>query len=67
MAGRLKTRILNAEDMSEVEYRSYDIVLVQNGIHHLSSSVSGFTEMNRVATTAVVVICATGAKVSGRE
>src|SRR5689334_5153468 len=36
---RLKTRVLNAEDMSEVEDRSYDIVVVQDGLHHLPRPV----------------------------
>ena len=54
--GRLKTRVLNAEDMSDVEDESYDIVLVQDGLHHLPRPVSGFTEMLRVARSAVVVI-----------
>jgi SAM-dependent methyltransferase len=54
--GRLKTRMLNAEDMSEVEDGSYDLVLVQDGLHHLPRPVLGFTEMLRVARTAAVVI-----------
>jgi ubiquinone/menaquinone biosynthesis C-methylase UbiE len=54
--GRLKTRVLNAEEMSEVEDGSYDLVFVQDGLHHLPRPVSGFTEMLRVARSAVVVI-----------
>jgi ubiquinone/menaquinone biosynthesis C-methylase UbiE len=54
--GRLKTRVLNAEDMSEVEDGSYDIVLVQDGLHHLPRPVLGFTEMLRVARIAAIVI-----------
>jgi ubiquinone/menaquinone biosynthesis C-methylase UbiE len=54
--GRLKTRVLNAEAMSEVGDGSYDLVLVQDGLHHLPRPVLGFTEMLRVARTAVVVI-----------
>jgi ubiquinone/menaquinone biosynthesis C-methylase UbiE len=53
---RLKTRVLNAEDMAEVEDRSYDLVLVQDGLHHLPRPTLGFTEMLRVARSAVVVI-----------
>ncbi|MDT7614109.1 MAG: hypothetical protein QOF00_1556 [Pseudonocardiales bacterium] len=53
---RLKTRVLNAEEMSEVEDDSYDLVLVQDGLHHLPRPISGFTEMLRVARNAVVVI-----------
>jgi ubiquinone/menaquinone biosynthesis C-methylase UbiE len=54
--GRLKTRVLNAEAMSQVEDGSYDLVLVQDGLHHLPRPVLGFTEMLRVARTAVIVI-----------
>jgi ubiquinone/menaquinone biosynthesis C-methylase UbiE len=54
--GRLKTSVLNAEHMSEVEDGSYDLVLVQDGLHHLPRPVLGFTEMLRVARSAVVVI-----------
>ena len=54
--GRLKTRVLNAEDMSEVEDGSYDLVLVQDGLHHLPRPALGFTEMLRVARSAVIVI-----------
>ena len=53
---RLKTRILNAEDMSEVEDGSYDLVLVQDGLHHLPRPILGFTEMLRVARGAAIVI-----------
>ena len=54
--GRLKTRVLNAEAMSEVEDGSYDLVLVQDGLHHLPRPVLGFTEMLRVARVAAIVI-----------
>jgi ubiquinone/menaquinone biosynthesis C-methylase UbiE len=67
---RLKTRVLNAEDMSEVADGSYDIVVVQDGLHHLPRPVLGFTEMLRVARTAVVVIephSGLVAKAIGRE
>jgi ubiquinone/menaquinone biosynthesis C-methylase UbiE len=53
---RLKTRVLDAEDMTEVEDDSYDIALVQDGLHHLSRPVLGFTEMLRVARFATIVI-----------
>lgn len=53
---RLKTRLLDAEDMTEVEDDSYDIALVQDGLHHLSRPVLGFTEMLRVARFAIIVI-----------
>jgi ubiquinone/menaquinone biosynthesis C-methylase UbiE len=67
---RLKTRVLNAEDLSEVEDGSYDLVVVQDGLHHLPRPVLGFTEMLRVARTAVVVIephSGLVAKAIGRE
>jgi ubiquinone/menaquinone biosynthesis C-methylase UbiE len=52
----LKTVVVNAEDMREFADRSYDIVVVQDGLHHLQRPVQGFTEMLRVARKAVVVI-----------
>jgi SAM-dependent methyltransferase len=53
---RLRTRRLNAEDMTEVDDGAYDVVLVQDGLHHLPRPTLGFTEMLRVAREAVVVI-----------
>jgi SAM-dependent methyltransferase len=53
---RLHTRPLNAEDMAEVPDGSYDLVVVQDGLHHLPRPVLGFTEMLRVARQAVIVI-----------
>jgi SAM-dependent methyltransferase len=53
---RLETRQLNAEDMAEVEDGSYDLVFVQDGLHHLPRPVLGLTEMLRVARQAAVVI-----------
>jgi len=53
---QLKTLPLNAEDMAEIPDASYDLVLVQDGLHHLPRPVLGFTEMLRVARTAVIVI-----------
>jgi SAM-dependent methyltransferase len=50
---RLKTIVLNAEQL-EVQNNSYDIVLVQDGLHHLQSPVRGFTEMLRIAKRSVV-------------
>jgi SAM-dependent methyltransferase len=52
----LKTVSLNAEDMAQIPDAGYDLVLVQDGLHHLPRPVLGFTEMLRVARTAVVVI-----------
>lgn len=51
----LKTLALNAEDIN-LPNDCYDIVLVQDGLHHLSRPTLGFTEMLRVARTATVVI-----------
>ena len=51
----LKTHLLDAEQM-DLPASSYDIVLVQDGLHHLPRPVLGFTEMLRVAREAVVVI-----------
>ncbi len=52
---RLKTRLLNTEAM-DLPDRSVDLVLVQDGLHHLPRPALGFTEMLRVARRAVVVI-----------
>lgn len=40
----------------DVEANSYDLVLVQDGLHHLPRPATGFTEMLRVARKAVIVI-----------
>lgn len=53
---RLRTRLLDAEAMSDVADGSYDLVFVQDGLHHLPRPVLGFTEMLRVARQAAVVI-----------
>lgn len=53
---RLRTRVLNAEAMTDVADDSYDLVVVQDGLHHLPRPVLGFTEMLRVARQAVVVV-----------
>jgi SAM-dependent methyltransferase len=52
---RLKTLQLNTESL-DLPDNSYDLVLVQDGLHHLSRPVLGFTEMLRVARNAIVVI-----------
>jgi len=52
---RLKARILNAEETG-LPAESYDIVLVQDGLHHLQRPVQGFTEMLRVASRAVIFV-----------
>jgi SAM-dependent methyltransferase len=46
--GRLRGLVLNAED-TELPDRSYDLVVVQDGLHHLRRPASGFTEMLRLA------------------
>jgi SAM-dependent methyltransferase len=52
---RLDTLQLDAEQL-EVADESYDLVLVQDGLHHLPRPVLGLTEMLRVARRAVVVM-----------
>lgn len=52
---RLKTCVLNAEQI-ELRNDSYDLVVVQDGLHHLPRPALGLTEMLRVAAKAVVVV-----------
>jgi hypothetical protein len=52
---RLKARALNAEETG-LPARSYDIVVVQDGLHHLQRPVQGFTEMLRIASRAVIFL-----------
>ena len=52
---RLATMILDAENL-DLPDQSYDLVLVQDGLHHLQRPVCGFTEMLRVARKGVIVI-----------
>ena len=52
---RLKTRLLNAEAM-DMEDGSYDLVVVQDGLHHLPRPALGLNEMIRVARKAVIVL-----------
>lgn len=51
----ITTIVLNGESL-DVADASYDLVVVQDGLHHLPRPVSGFTEMLRVAKKAVIVI-----------
>lgn len=46
--GRLKGLVLNAEDAA-IHDNAFDVVLVQDGLHHLLRPVLGFTEMLRIA------------------
>jgi ubiquinone/menaquinone biosynthesis C-methylase UbiE len=50
---RLKALVLNAED-SGLPHNAYDIVLIQDGLHHLQRPVQGFTEMLRIASRAAI-------------
>jgi len=50
---RLKAMVLNAED-SGLAHDAYDIVFIQDGLHHLQRPVQGFTEMLRIASRAAV-------------
>jgi ubiquinone/menaquinone biosynthesis C-methylase UbiE len=52
---RLKGLVLNAES-TELKEDSFDIVLVQDGLHHLQSPIQGFTEMLRVAKKGVIFL-----------
>ena len=52
---RLKTSVVNAEAMA-IPDRSFDLVLVQDGLHHLPRPMLGYTEMLRVARRAAIVI-----------
>ena len=52
---RLRTLQLNAEAL-DLPDNSFDVVLVQDGLHELRRPVLGLTEMLRVARRAVVVI-----------
>jgi len=52
---RLKGFAGNAEALNIAD-ASYDIVIVQDGLHHLQSPVRGFTEMLRVARVGTIFI-----------
>lgn len=53
--GSLKTLAIDAEAM-DLSDRSFDIVLVHDGLHHLPRPGTGFAEMLRVAKRAAIVI-----------
>jgi ubiquinone/menaquinone biosynthesis C-methylase UbiE len=52
---RLKGSLLDAENMDLPE-NSYDLVIVQDGLHHLPQPTVGLTEMLRVSRRGVIVI-----------
>lgn len=52
---RLKTLLLNAEN-AELNDATFDLVVVQDGLHHLKRPFLGYTEMLRIAKKAVIVI-----------
>lgn len=52
---QLETLKLNAENLN-LDDNSFDLVIVQDGLHHLSRPILGFTEMLRVAQKGVIVI-----------
>lgn len=52
---RLLTLLLDAADMELLD-GSFDLVIVQDGLHHLRRPFLGYTEMLRVAKMAVIVI-----------
>lgn len=52
---RLRGVVLNAE-ATELDSNSFDITLVQDGLHHLSQPVSGFTEMLRISSYGVIFL-----------
>lgn len=52
---RLQTKVLDCEKTGLPD-NSYDIVAVQDGLHHLSSPVGGLVEMLRIAKKAVIFI-----------
>ncbi len=55
LAPQLNTLFLNGEAL-DLEAGSYDLVVVQDGLHHLPRPATGFTEMLRVAKKAILVI-----------
>lgn len=52
---RLETKVLDTEIL-DLPDGSYDLVMVQDGLHHLARPPLGLTEMLRVARRAVVVL-----------
>jgi SAM-dependent methyltransferase len=52
---RLKTLLLNAENTG-LAGAAFDLVVVQDGLHHLKRPFLGYTEMLRIARKGVIVI-----------
>jgi ubiquinone/menaquinone biosynthesis C-methylase UbiE len=52
---RLHGLVLNA-NAAGVRDRSFDIVVIQDGLHHLQSPVAGFTEMLRISRRAALFL-----------
>jgi ubiquinone/menaquinone biosynthesis C-methylase UbiE len=53
--GDIKSIVANSESLP-FDNESYDLVVVQDGLHHLPRPALGFTEMLRVSRKAVIVI-----------
>ena len=52
---RLKGLVLNAE-RAELQDGAFDLVVVQDGLHHLQNPILGFTEMLRLARVGVLFL-----------
>jgi SAM-dependent methyltransferase len=52
---RLRTQLLLAEKL-DLPDRAFDVVFVQDGLHHLRSPIQGFTEMLRVSRCAAIFL-----------
>ena len=52
---RLRGQVLLAENL-DVPEGAYDVVFVQDGLHHLRNPVQGFTEMLRVSAQAAIFL-----------
>jgi len=66
---KIKTVMLNGEDTGLTD-NAYDVVVVQDGLHHLPRPSTGFTEMLRTAKKGIIVIepyCSTVGNLIGTE
>lgn len=52
---RLKGLVLNAED-ADIPDSAFDVVVVQDGLHHLQCPVRGFTEMLRICSVGALFL-----------